>query len=140
MHALGRAHPLHQIYKPSLMVLSRLWLISGVLQSTKFKIFRNSFTFFQPRWFRNLFYPYDIANIMSQERNYSQALLWRRLYECFLLKSLWRQACAQEIMGSLNSTNNEPFLPSPSVLAWISRVSCHIVLPEHHLKSWIASD
>lgn len=86
------------------------------------------------------FYPQDIANKVSQERNDSQALLWRRLYECFLLKSLWRQAWAQEIMGSLNSTNNEPFLPWLPVLAWISGVPCHLVLPEHHLKCWIPSN
>lgn len=57
MHVLGRAHPLHQIYKPSLMVLSRLWLISGVLQFTKFKIFRNSFIFIRPGGLETFFIP-----------------------------------------------------------------------------------
>lgn len=52
MHALGRTHPLHQIYEPLVMILSKLWLIPRVLQSTKLKILRGSFSFFQARWSR----------------------------------------------------------------------------------------
>lgn len=52
MRALGRTHPLHQIYQPSVMILSKLWLIPRVLQSTKLKILRNSIRFFQDRWCR----------------------------------------------------------------------------------------
>lgn len=109
LHALGRTHPLNQIYKPLVMILSRLWLIPRALQSTKLKSLRDSFSFFQARWSRKGLIPEMLIKWVRKE------MIHRQLYGgSFMNVSYWK-ACediwVQEITGTLNSVSKESFLP-----------------------------